>query len=75
MRTVRAEELFNILKTLCVSPGMTFDMEVHRLGLALIMQLAGITGNGPEALLEVQFKHVTAALLPDPEGESGLVSS
>ena len=38
------------------------------LGMALIMQLAGITGNRPEALLNLKFEHVAIALLPDPEG-------
>ncbi|OCK73115.1 hypothetical protein K432DRAFT_430744 [Lepidopterella palustris CBS 459.81] len=65
---MRAEDEFECLKTLWESPEMIFDMEVHRLGLALIIQLAGITGNRPKALLKLRFKHVKVALLPDPEG-------
>jgi hypothetical protein len=65
---MRTEDEFECLKTLYTSPEMVFDMEVHRLSLALFMQLAGITGNRPQALLNVRFKHVAVALLPDQEG-------
>jgi Protein of unknown function (DUF3435) len=65
---MRAEDEFECLKTLYTSPEMVFDMEAHRLGMALVMQLAGITGNRPQALLNLKFKHVAVALLPDPEG-------
>lgn len=65
---MRAEDEFECLGALYTSPEMVFDMEAHRLGLALFMQLSGITGNRPQALLNVQFKHVAVALLPDPEG-------
>lgn len=36
--------------------------------LALIMQLAGITGNQPGALLALCYKHIKVTLLPNPEG-------
>ena len=58
---VRVEDEFECLKTLWVSPRMTLQMEVLRLILALIMQLAGITGNRPEALLELKYKHIAVA--------------
>ncbi|KAI4086415.1 MAG: hypothetical protein L6R37_008419 [Teloschistes peruensis] len=32
------------------------------------MQLAGITGNQPAALLAVRYRHIKVTLLPDPEG-------
>lgn len=32
------------------------------------MQLAGITGNRPAALLAVRYRHIKVTLLPDPEG-------
>ncbi|KAL9583968.1 MAG: hypothetical protein Q9203_004864 [Teloschistes exilis] len=32
------------------------------------MQLAGIIGNRPAALLAVRYRHIKATLLPDPEG-------
>ncbi|KAJ9644078.1 hypothetical protein H2199_003946 [Coniosporium tulheliwenetii] len=65
---MRAEDLFEYLKTLWESTQMPFDMEVHRLGLALVVQLAGITGNRPDALLQLRYKHVAVYLLRDPDG-------
>jgi Protein of unknown function (DUF3435) len=65
---MRAEDEFECQKTLYTSPEMVFDMEVHRLGTALLMQLAGSTGNRPQALLNLKFKHAAITLLPDPEG-------
>lgn len=64
---MRTEDEFECLKTLYPSPEMVFDMDVHRLSLALIMQLAGIAENRPQALLNVRFKHVAVFLLPDQE--------
>lgn len=32
------------------------------------MQLAGITGNRPSALLAVRYQHIKVTLLPDPDG-------
>jgi len=65
---MRAEDEFECLKTLWVSPEMVFDMGICRLELTLIMQLAGINGNRPKALLKLRFKHIKVSLLPDPEG-------
>jgi hypothetical protein len=65
---MRAEDEFECLRTLWSSEDLKFDTEVHRLGLALLMQLAGITGNRPKALLQLRFKDVVVALLPDPHG-------
>jgi hypothetical protein len=65
---MRAQDEFECLKTLWSSEELKFDTEIHRLGLALLMQLAGITGNRPKALLQLRFKDVAVALLPDPHG-------
>ena len=45
-------------------------MEHERLRVEadLIFKLAGITGNRPEALLSLRWKHVKTALLRDPDG-------
>jgi hypothetical protein len=32
------------------------------------MKLAGGTGNRPKALLQLRFRDISVALLPDPEG-------
>jgi hypothetical protein len=65
---MRVEDEFECLKTLWLSREMVFEAEVLRLFLALLMQLAGSTGNRPKALLQLRFRHVSVALLPDPEG-------
>ena len=65
---MRAEDEFELLKTLFLSVEIVFDHERHRVQLALIMQLAGITDNRPAALLGVCYKDVKITLLPDLEG-------
>lgn len=65
---MRAEDEFELLKTLYLSSEVTFNHEWHRVQLALIMQLAGIIGNRPAALLAVCYQHVKVTLLPDPHG-------
>ncbi|KAL8809671.1 MAG: hypothetical protein Q9223_007893, partial [Gallowayella weberi] len=65
---LHAEDEFELLKTLYTSMETTFPHERYRVQLALIMQLAGITGNRPAALLAVRYRHIKVTLLPDPEG-------
>ena len=65
---MRAEDEFELLKTLYVSSEVVFKHERHRVQLALIMQLAGITGNRPAALLAICYRHVKVTLLADPNG-------
>ncbi|OQN95408.1 hypothetical protein B0A48_18594 [Cryoendolithus antarcticus] len=65
---VRAEDEFQLLKTLWSCPSLTFDHERLRVQLALIAQLAGITGNRPGALLVLCNEDLKVTLLPDPEG-------
>ena len=60
---MRAEDEFELLKTLFVSTEMTFDHERHRVELALILQLAGITGNRPAALLALRYEDTKVTLL------------
>ena len=63
-----AEDEFELLKTLYTPTQTTFPHERYRVQLALIMQLAGITGNRPGALLAVRYRHIKVTLLPDPDG-------
>ena len=65
---MRTEDEFELLKTLYLSSEITFNHERYRVQLALIMQLAGITGIRPAALLAVCYQHVKVALLSDPHG-------
>ncbi|KAK0858525.1 hypothetical protein LTR87_017765 [Friedmanniomyces endolithicus] len=65
---MRAEDEFEMLRTLWGSSTLTFDHERQRVQLALIMQLAGITGTRPSALLALRFKDIGVTLLRDTEG-------
>jgi len=65
---MRVEDEFECLKTLWGSEEMVFELEIHRIATALLMELAGGTGNRPTALLQLRFRDIAVALLPDPEG-------
>ena len=52
---MRAGDEFELLKTLYLSSEVTLNHERHRVQLALIMQLTGITGNRPAPLLAVCY--------------------
>ena len=65
---MRAGDEFELLKTLYLFSEVTLNHERHRVQLALIMQLTGITGNRPAPLLAVCYQHVKVTLLPDPHG-------
>ncbi|TKA79242.1 hypothetical protein B0A55_06268 [Friedmanniomyces simplex] len=65
---VRAEDEYALLKTLWSSPSLTLDHERLRVQLALIAQLAGITGNRPGALLALRYGDLKVTLLRDPSG-------
>lgn len=64
---MRVENEFELLKTLYLSIEINFNHERHRVQLALIMQLAGITNNRPVALLAICYRHVKVTLLSDPQ--------
>ena len=65
---VRAEDEFELLRTLWGSADVVMEHERLRVQEALLLVLAGITGNRPEALLSLRWKHVKMALLRDPDG-------
>lgn len=47
---------------------MTLPHERMRIQLALIAQLAGITGNRPGAVLALKYGNLRVTLLRDPDG-------
>jgi hypothetical protein len=47
---------------------MVFELELHRMALALLRKLAGGTGNQPTALLQLRCRDISVSLLPDLEG-------
>jgi len=65
---LHGEDEFELLKTLYTSTETTFPHERYRVQLALVMQLAGITGNRPSALLAVRYQNIKVTLLKDPDG-------
>ncbi|GIZ43092.1 hypothetical protein CKM354_000633300 [Cercospora kikuchii] len=66
---MRAEDEFELLKTLWESPDVELQHEYLRAQLALMIQLAGITGNRPGALRRLQYKDLKIALLPNCDGD------
>ena len=64
---LHVENEFELLKTLYIFIETIFPHERYRVQLALIMQLAEITGNRPSALLTVCYQHIKVTLLPDPD--------
>ncbi|KAK4909466.1 hypothetical protein LTR49_021745 [Elasticomyces elasticus] len=62
---VRAEDELVLLQTLWSSPSLTLDHERLRVQLALIAQLAGITGNRPGALLALRYSDLKITLFRD----------
>ncbi|KAK3625377.1 hypothetical protein LTR56_020462 [Elasticomyces elasticus] len=65
---VRAEDEAELLKTLWGSSTFTLDHERLRVQLALIAQLARITGNRPGALLALRYGDLKVALLRNTSG-------
>jgi integrase len=63
---VRVEDEFRLLRTLWGSAEMGVEHERLQVQLALFIQLAGITGNRPDAILSLRYKHVRISLLRDP---------
>ena len=63
---VRVEDEFRLLRTLWGSAEMDMEHERLRVQLALFVQVAGITGNRPDALLSLRYKNVKVFLLRDP---------
>ena len=65
---VRAEDEFELLKTLWGTSRVPMDHERLRVQLALLIQLAGITGSRPGALMSLTYGDFALSLLRDPKG-------
>ncbi|KAL5312965.1 hypothetical protein ACEPPN_019391 [Leptodophora sp. 'Broadleaf-Isolate-01'] len=66
--TMYAEDLAEFARVLLATTEMTFDIGWLRVQLVLFCQLAGITGNRPEALVELRYRHLKLTLIRDPDG-------
>jgi hypothetical protein len=65
-----AEDLAEFARVLLATNEMTFGIGWLRVQLVLFCQLAGITGNRPEALVELRYRHLKLSLIRDPDGGS-----
>lgn len=65
---VRAEDEFELLKVLWGLSRVPMEHERLRVQLALLIQLAGITGSRPSALMGVTYGDFALSLLRDPQG-------
>lgn len=65
---VRAEDEFELLKVLWGSSRVPMEHERLRVQLALLIQLAGITGSRPSALMGITYGDFALSLLKDPKG-------
>lgn len=66
---MRVEDLFEILKTILVSPEMVFDHERDRMQTIFWVQLIASTGNRPAAISALRYKDFKVALIRDPDRE------
>ncbi|KAF2158757.1 hypothetical protein M409DRAFT_30718 [Zasmidium cellare ATCC 36951] len=65
---VRVEDEVKLLAALWSSNEMSMEHERLRVQLALLIQLAGITGSRPGALISLTYRDLKLSLLRDPEG-------
>jgi len=63
--TMYVEDLAQYARVLLTTREMTFRLGWLRIQLILFCQLAGITGNRPEALLQLRYRHFKLTLIRD----------
>ena len=62
-----AEDLAEFARVLLATTEMTFDIGWLRIQIVLFCQLAGITGNRPEPLVELRYRHLKLTLIRNPD--------
>lgn len=65
--TARVEDAFEMLRTLWESLEIKFQHECQRIQLALILHLAGLSGNRPETIMNIRYGDVAVELIRAPE--------
>ncbi|KAH6668376.1 hypothetical protein B0J14DRAFT_675079, partial [Halenospora varia] len=63
--TMYVEDLAEYARVLLATREMTFKLGWLRIQLILFCQLAGITGNRPEALVQLRYRHLKLTLIRD----------
>jgi hypothetical protein len=69
--TMYVQDLAEFARVLLATTEMSFDSGWLRIELILFCQLAAITGNRPEALINLRYRHLKLTLIRDPTGQSG----
>lgn len=62
------EDLTKVVETTVSTTKKKFGHGRHRIELALFLQLAGLTTNRPQAILNLRYRHIQVSLLRDPQG-------
>jgi Protein of unknown function (DUF3435) len=65
------EDVAEFARVLLTTTEMTFDCGWLRIELILFCQLAAITGSRPQALLNLQYRHIELTLIRDPKEPEG----
>jgi len=63
-----AEDLVEFARVLLATTEMIYNIGWLRIQLVLFCQLAGITGNWLEALVELRYRHLKLTLIRNPDG-------
>src|SRR6516165_424567 len=66
--TMYVDDLAEFARVLLATTEMTFEIGWLRIQLILFCQLAAITGNRPEALVQLRNRHLKLTLIRDPNG-------
>ncbi|KAJ6144084.1 hypothetical protein N7471_003537 [Penicillium samsonianum] len=62
------EDLAKVVETTVSTTKKKFGHGRHRIELGLFLQLAGLTTNRPQAILDLRYRHIQVSLLRDPQG-------
>lgn len=62
------KDLAKVVETTVSTTKKKFGHGRHRIELGLFLQLAGLTTNRPQAILDLRYRHIQVSLLRDPQG-------
>ena len=62
------QDLAKVVETTISTTKKKFGHGRHRIELGLFLQLAGLTTNRPQAILDLRYRHIQVSLLRDPQG-------
>jgi hypothetical protein len=65
---IYVEDLAVIMQTNLTTTKKRYTHGRHRIQLALFLQLAGFSGNRPQAVLSLCYRHIIVTLLRHPNG-------